>query len=387
MHVLIIPSWYPKDKNDYRGSFFREQSIGILKKGVKVGVIYPDLSSLKELSQIRIIPKICIEDDMGLKTYRILWTNWFPKIKSLQISLYKILGYLLFKFYVKKYGEPNLIHCHSVMMAGWLAEKISDKYQIPYIITEHSSGFFIGRYKNFYKEFSRIYNKSSLCLGVSSALCDLLMTEIPSSPKWIAHNNMVSSSFFEAPIKVKSKKPFIFLTISNLIKHKNIPLLLNSFSIFNDRNPNSILNIVGVGPEETYLKNLSKSLNIDEVVFFLGRKTREEIIIEFNNANVFMLGTIYETFGIVIIEALSMGLPVIVTECGGSKDIMTKGIGKVTRQNDINDMTNSMFEIFNNYDSFKALKLRRYSKLKFSEQNLSNKLFDHYAKVIKSPIL
>ena len=49
LHILIIPSWYPDDKDDFRGSFFREQSLGILKYGCDVGVIFPDLKSLRSL--------------------------------------------------------------------------------------------------------------------------------------------------------------------------------------------------------------------------------------------------------------------------------------------------------------------------------------------------
>ena len=101
IHILIIPSWYPDDKDDFGGSFFREQSLGILKHGCDVGIIFPDLKSLKGLRKIRIFPKFHYENDEGLRTFRMLWNNWFPKMKPLQILFFKLFGLILFKRYIK----------------------------------------------------------------------------------------------------------------------------------------------------------------------------------------------------------------------------------------------------------------------------------------------
>ena len=220
IHILIIPSWYPDDKDDFRGSFFREQSLGILKYGCDVGVIFPDLKSLRSSRQIRIFPKIHYENDEGLRTFRMLWNNWFPKIKLLQILFFKLLGLILFKRYVKEFGRPDIIHCHSVMMGGWLTEKISNTYKIPFIITEHNSMFFRGKYKKYYTKISEIYNKSSLCLSVSSNYCKILKKTIPDSPDWIPHNNIVSLKFLSTSIKKKKRTLLYFFQFQIYIKIK-----------------------------------------------------------------------------------------------------------------------------------------------------------------------
>jgi glycosyltransferase involved in cell wall biosynthesis len=382
LHVLVIPSWYPDNKDDFKGSFFREQSLGVLKHGCDVGVIFPDLKSLRGLKKVRLFPKIHFENDEGMRTFRMLWNNWFPKMRPLQILFFKILGLILFKRYVKEFGKPDIIHCHSVMMGGWLTEKISDKYKIPFVITEHSSGFFNGVFEKYYTEFKRIFKKSSISFGVSKPLCELLYCEVTNSKKFHPHYNIVNSSFLETKISKKNKEPFVFLSISNLIQHKNIPLILKSFKRFNEKHSNSKLNIVGQGVERNNLIKLSKKLNISEKVSFLGKKTRDQIVQELNKSNVFVLGTKYETFGVVLIESLSMGVPVIVTDCGGSYDIMNNEVGRVTKQNDIEDMYNSMIDVYNKYDEFKPQNLRDYSNSKFSEEKLSNTLIKHYEKIL-----
>ena len=383
IHILVIPSWYPDNKDDFEGSFFREQSLGALKQKCDVGIIFPDLKGLRGFEKIRIFPKIHYENDEGLRTYRMLWNNWFPKMIFLQILFFKLLGLILFKRYVKEFGKPDIIHCHSVMMGGWLTEKISDKHQIPFVITEHNSMFFRGRHKKYYTKISEICNKSSLCLSVSSDYCKILKKTIPDSPDWIPHNNIVSQKFLSTNIKKKEKDPFVFLSISSLYKHKNVPLILESFKIFNEHHPKSELKIIGVGSAESTLKTLKEKLKVKNVSF-LGRKTRDQIVHELNKSNVFVLGTKYETFGVVLIESISMGVPVIVTDCGGSEDIMNKEVGRVTKQNDVEDMYKSMIDVHNRYDEFIPQNLRDYSNSKFSEKKLSTRLVKHYENILNN---
>ena len=79
-----------------------------------------------------------------------------------------------------------------------------------------------------------------------------------------------------------------------------------------------------------------------------------------------------------------MGVPVIVTDCGGSKDIMTELVGNVTKQNDVNDMYESMKDIYNRYDEFVPQNLRNYSKSKFSEKKLSTTIIRHYENILNN---
>lgn len=383
LHVLIIPSWYPDNKDDFKGSFFREQSLGVLKQGCDVGIIYPDIETVNQSCNRIFFPKIKFENDEGLKTYRMSWNYLLNIGRTIQkFYLYKLFGLILFKRYIKEFGKPDIIHCHSVMMGGWLTEKISDKYKIPFVITEHNTLFFKGHYKNYYNKISEIYNKSSLCLSVSSNFCKILEKSIPNSPQWIPHNNIVSPKFLTTNIRKKDKDPFVFISISDLSKRKNVPIVLKSFKKFNEKYPKSKLKIIGVGLEESTLKTLKEKLDIKNV-YFLGKKTRNQIVQELNKSNVFVLGTKYETFGVVLIESLSMGVPVIVTDCGGSDDIMNKEVGRVTKQNDVEDMYNSMIDVYNKYDEFKPQNLRDYINSKFSEEKLSTVLIKYYEKILK----
>ena len=141
-HILVIPSWYPEYPGHYVGSFFREQAIGLHKSNAKVGLIFPDLKSLRSLKKIRLLPAYRNYIDDGVITYKILWSNWFIKMKFLQIFVFTKLGMYLFDKYVSENGMPDLIHSQSIFNSGFLAKKIHKKYKIPYVLTEHNSGFY-----------------------------------------------------------------------------------------------------------------------------------------------------------------------------------------------------------------------------------------------------
>ena len=219
LHVLIIPSWYPEYDGHYMGSFFREQAQGIKKRGCEVGIIYPELKSLRNTFDIRILPNLISFDDNGINTYKFKWSNWFIKSKSMQIYAFKKIGYLIFKRYIKDNGLPDVIHCQSIFNAGFLGEYIFDKYKIPYIITEHNSGFYYKDqgFKRYYSKASRVINKSKKCFAVSSYYAKYLNVELKSNKKWNTHHNIVDDKFLNCKINNPKEENLSFFVFQDFI--------------------------------------------------------------------------------------------------------------------------------------------------------------------------
>ncbi len=384
LHILIIPSWYPEFEGDYLGSFFREQAIGISNHNCKVGIIFPELKSLRGLKKIRLFPKLKTFNDNGLITYKFLWSNWFIKAKYLQIQTFKNLGYLLFKRYIKKNGFPDIIHCQSIFNAGFLGEYIFDKHKIPYIITEHNSGFYYKDqgFERHLISVHRIINKSKQCLSVSRNYSNYLDNIFNTNKKWGVHHNIVSSLFVDAKIKYPIKEKFVFICISRLSKIKNIDLIIKAFKKFNNSVPNSELRVIGIGSEKKKLKQLCQDLKIDQSVKFLGRKLRYQIIEEINLSNVMVYASNFETFGVIFVEALALGRPILSADCGSINEIINKKLGIIIKNNSIENFTNGMKSIYKNYENYKPNKIREYCKENFSETKLSLKLIEEYKKAL-----
>ena len=122
--------------------------------------------------------------------------------------------------------------------------------------------------------------------------------------------NLVDTSFFTLKKKTNSDE-FIFLNIGHLDKKKNQYGLIETFSNLFIGNHKYQLKIVGQGVEFTSLKNLINKLNISDQVHLLGKKSRDEVKEIIHRSDCFVLASKFETFGVVLIEAMSCGLSVV----------------------------------------------------------------------------
>lgn len=386
IHVLVIPSWYPEHRDHYMGSFFREQAIGIYKNGCNVGIIYPELKSLRNTLDIRLIPRILSFEDNGVNTIKFRWSNWMIGLKYYQILFFKYIGKYLFKLYIKKYGLPDIIHCQSIFNAGFLAESINKKYKIPYIITEHNSGFYYHNqgFKKFYKSVSRILNKSKKCFSVSKNYSNYLSQEVIINKNWGVHYNIVNDNFLNTKIKKPPLNDFTFLCVSRLHKIKNIDLIIDSFKIFNQKYTNSSLKIIGIGDQLKSLKKKVKDYKLTNKILFKGEKSRIDIIQEFNQSHAFIYASTFETFGVIFVESMSMGKPIISLDCGSAREIISELSGIIVEKKSAQDMSSSMEELYNNYSKYNSHSIRKYCELNFSEKKLSNKMIGHYNDVLNN---
>ena len=103
-----------------------------------------------------------------------------------------------------------------------------------------------------------------------------------------------------------------------------------------------------------------------------------------SKAHAFVLSSQHETFGVVLIEALAQGLPLIATRCGGPEDIINKDNGLLVPINDVDRLAEAMFSIYNNYEKYDPEKLREHCKEEYSEKSISLKLIEIYQETLRS---
>lgn len=382
MHILILPSWYPNFKGDINGSFFREQALALKVSGHKVGVIYPQIRSLRDIKGIFTKPYGCQgEDDDGLLTLRWHSINIFFKFPNLAKKQWVNCGLKLFEEYIKKNGKPDIIHVHSLLNAGYLAYEINKKYNIPYVITEHSSAFARGLIPdNLIKSLSEVINNSSKCIAVSKKFCQFLEQTFPNTV-WCYIPNIVNNEFLNEEL-YPSSLDFKLINICFLNKNKKVDLLIYAFAQVLVLKPNLKLQIGGDGPERNYLESLVNELKISHAVEFLGLLPREQVKNKINEASAFILASEYETFGVVVIEALALGKPVISTKCGGPESIIQPEVGYLIEKNSIDAMSNAIIDLYKNYDKYLAENIRKYCEERFSERAVVNQLYRLYCSVI-----
>lgn len=380
MHVLIIPSWYPKDANDFRGSFFREQALSLQKYQLQVGVISPEMKGFSSLKKGYQKPILDSAIDCGIPTLRYFYANLIPKVDSLIIRGWVKRGELLFDEYVKQYGKPDVIHAHSIFKAGFLAYAISKKHGIPFILTEHSSAFAKGWVSSGQvKGSQKVIESASVLLAVSGAFKSLLNSTYRTE-KWQYLPNIVSGSFLESSqgIVEVEQNEITFITVCNLTEKKRVDVLIKAFYKLQAKQPNIKLKIGGDGPEMPKLVALAKELNIAHLVTFLGKLNREQVKTEMSASNVYVLPSEYETFGVVAVEALALGKPVVATRCGGPESIITSDVGVLVDVNSPEALCDGMEHILHNLDSYCSSDIHEYCYKEFSEQAVITRIINHY---------
>ncbi|MDM1765542.1 MULTISPECIES: glycosyltransferase [unclassified Acinetobacter] len=374
MHVLIIPSWYPRFSGDVSGSFFREQAIALKKSGLSVGLICPQIKSLKDFKSILKKPYgLDIQLDEGINVLRWHSFNYLPKVKSFSKNHWIQIGLKLFESYMERYGKPDVIHVHSMLYAGYLAHQINTRYNIPYVITEHSSAFARGFVNDdVIESLKPVVERSAKCVAVSHQFCKFLNNCFPKS-NWLYIPNIVSENFFTVNASFESKKNRI-ISICHLNKNKNSELLIRAFEQVLKSSPNAELVIGGEGDERIKLELLVKELKIEKNVIFLGALTRDQVKEEIQKSALFVVSSKYETFGVVVVEALALGKPVVSTKCGGPESIINSEVGLLVENESILELSNGILYIYNNLEKYKPDYLRKYCLENFSETSVLSRL-------------
>lgn len=361
-HVLVIPSWYPSNSTDSGGSFFREQVHCLSDEGVNVGVLVNEVQSIKRFSTPSIFTSnISHEKDGNVNVCRSRTTAWFFFSPNLTAWLWKKRVKRLYDAYVLQHGKPDLIHAHCMLYAGWAALHIKSVTGIPFVVTEHSSQYALRKTSRAQSEMVKeVITQASQLISVGSVQGEFLSNKFQIAGKsWLTVPNVVNKFFLEQEIcETPDSNYFTFCTVSLMTKNKNVELLMQSFCVAYSKNNNLRLRIGGSGVERAKLELLARELNISEVVTFVGMIARANVASFMSECNAFVLSSNYETFGVVLIEAIALGKPVIATDCGGSADIVNQNNGIIVPVDNSEMMGQAMSDMAVAKDKFSSQHIR-----------------------------
>ena len=183
-------------------------------------------------------------------------------------------------------------------------------------------------------------------------------------------------------LKKNKNKTFTFITVNRLDKNKNIQLIINSF-IKGFENKNAVLKIIGNGPEIDKLINISKTSKLGKKIFFIKNADRKKMKSELAKADCFLSSSFHETFGVVLIEALALGVPVISTKSEGPSEIVNKKNGYLVKQNSIKLYTKYMQKIYFKKNKFNRLKLRKDIINRFGTYSFVKRTIKIYKKCLR----
>ncbi|WP_294385869.1 glycosyltransferase [uncultured Clostridium sp.] len=381
MHVMFIPSWYDNNRNKVHGSFFREQATKLQESGVKVTVAYNEIWPLTLMGKVKEKSGLYFNIEKGLRTYRYKNYNFVPK-HPLMFNIFDKRMEKLYKEVVKKEGKVDVIHAQSSLWGGISAAYVAKKYNIPLVITEHSS-VKRGQYvrESYYKRIVNSYKSADAIIAVGNGLKKEI-EELTNRKDIKVIGNLVDLSLFDIRNIKKESDEFIFFSVAFLEGEKGFDTLIKAFSK-KFKNERARLVIGGDGSQREWLEGIAKNEGIENQVTFTGALSREEVAGWMNKCDAFVLPSRYETFGVVYIEALASGKPVIGTFNGGAEDIVNQEIGILVEIDNERELSDAMEYIRKNNKEYNPEKLRNYCTEKFSANVIIKKIINVYNEVIK----
>ena len=245
-------------------------------------------------------------------------------------------------------GKDYIVHSHlpRAELVGFLCIK-----RFKFIVTRHNAEpFFPGSPKLLSKLLSNLVSlRASKIIAISNAVKLYLVQRGE-----VSNTNKIEVVLYgyEAHFVRKRAKPIDYPgiknigSISRLTNQKDIPTMLESFRRYLQIQPLATLTILGEGPLEESLKNLANSLNLGDNVRFLGRSSR---IYEYlQELDAFILTSKYEGFGLVLLEAMDVGVPIVASRNSAIPEVLGfdfPGLCETGNPNDFSSKLNQLNEV------------------------------------------
>lgn len=232
-----------------------------------------------------------------------------------------------------KNNKYDVINTHFAVPSGPLGVWASKKFKVPHALFVHGGDVYdpsktLSPHKWWFFRWvvKKVLNKSHKVLCQSSNtkknIIDFYHYKKPVDIVPLGFEPPPTLPLKE-PKKLKLNPDFFYLiSVGRLVRRKNFDLLIQCLKNL----PSAIhLILIGSGPEEKKLKDLALSLNLQERILFTGRlETEEEKYAYLVNAQLYVLSSLHEGYGIVLQEAMEAGLPIVSTNYGGQTDFLTQ---------------------------------------------------------------
>jgi glycosyltransferase involved in cell wall biosynthesis len=250
-------------------------------------------------------------------------------------SQYKKLGEKHFKAAEKTIDKNNikfdLIHSHFTWSAGYAGAKLKEKYGVPFIVTAHGYDIYDLPFRDdeWKEKIKYVLNAADYIITVSNSNLECIKKLNVKTLVKVIPNGFNSNLFCPRESNECGKTlslPLdkeIILTVGNLEVVKGHKYLIEAMKEVVKRNKNVLCIIVGSGKLKNKLEKQIKKAGLENYVKLAGGKPHDEIPIWMNACDLFVLPSFRESFGVVQIEAMACGKPVVATYNGGSEEIIT----------------------------------------------------------------
>ena len=382
MYILMIARGIPSDKYPQWGCFEKDQAEALASIGHKVVVMCIDRRFLFEWRKIGLTH--CNINDVEYYNY-YLYPQKITDIISHKLSLRindKLVQYV-YNIIFKKHGRPDIIY-GQMFGNTQMGICISRKYSIPIVGIEHLGRFNEKNLENWgytQSDAEYTYHNIHTTIAVSNKLKESLYRHFSITADVVP--NLVGKEFYYIKPPCKNQV-FTMVSVGRLDHGKGFDLLIQALFEIKDQLPkNWQTKIIGSGELRDTLQRKINTYNLQDNIILLGKKSKEELVPLLQQSDLFILSSRSETFGVVYIEAMACGLPIIATDCGGPRDIVTASNGLLIPNEDINALGEAIVYMVKNIDKYDRKAIAEDCQMRFSPEVIAKQLTKIFEKTIK----
>jgi len=299
---------------------------------------------------------------------------------------------------------PDIVHSHHPFLLGDTALRIAAAYNIPVVFTHHTmyenyTHYIPGdskRLKRFVIEMVGGYcNLCDAVIAPSQTIADLLASRGINVPIHVIATGVDTDIFsrednnkasFRKRLKIPSDT-FVVGHVGRLAPEKNLAFLAEAVARFLIRYPDACFLVAGAGPSEKAIKTIFRDYGLSSRLYLLGVLASEELIEAYHTMDVFVFSSHLETQGIVLIEAMAAGTPVVALDAPGVREVVVdRRNGRLLLEEDPETFVAAIGWIYGMYPEHKEKLKKEILKTvqEFSMPQVTSRLLALYQSMIHS---
>lgn len=394
--VLFLSHWFPRHESDWGGIFVLEQAQALRAAGVDVRVLVGDpMPSIAwrrprsvasgfcayaalptpEWQELRGVPVAFVP---FLTPHPALWGALAPK--SLITSLMRWRKQLLDNF------APQIVHAHTAFLDGSAGAWLARRLQARFVLTDGTGPFSTLTQTHRQRRITQsAVNAADVLVPVSQYQLQAIRLAISLSPdvkvRIIGH--CLDAKRFK-PTPAPSGSSGHFLWIGRLEENKQPLMLLEAFAIALKTRSNLRLTLIGDGPLASDIRARIDTPELTRNVVLLPPQDRQEIAEAMRSHAALVISSRVETFGVVAIEAMASGRPVLATRCGGPEEIIAATGGGHVVDNSAAALAEGMIRMASEPFEKAPSLLASVVNLHYGSQAIANALVEAYGAALNN---
>ena len=380
MKVLVTSRLYPSSATPSRGTFVHEQA-RFLQKHCHLDVVSPTPFSLPwpgggrwsaygHIATREVLDglTVCYPRFLSFPRrlfFKGLWRRYLGALRRAASGL-----------------TPDLIHAHLAYPDGLAAIEYGREIGRPVVISVHghdvreipdANPLWRAMVARALQGAERVIASSG---DVRGRVSDL---GVPDERVRVIPQGVDCELFKQTGDRVPGAGGWRLLYVGRFDERKGVGVLLEAMRAIRQRRDDVSLRLVGGSPVSgTAAEFRDRSLDLGDCVEFVDEQPHEAIPAIMAESDIFVLPSFYDSFGIVLVEALACGVPVVATRCGGPEDIVEEGLGRLVAAGDVGDLAQGIMAVLDGYAEYDRKEMRLKMAAAYDYRRVAERIYGVY---------